>query len=123
MKKFSLIMLVCLITLISVSCTSFVMSGIEVSRTPPKGGRDFTLDVKVNKFLGYSAGTNLFNLTSEVTDPAVIDAIRAKIKEMGGSKAINVKIEYQATIIDVILNAVTWGIYAPATAHITGTVI
>jgi hypothetical protein len=128
MKKSLLIKLVCLlalVALVSISCTSFIMSGIEVSRNPSKaaGRGDFAIDVKVNKFLGYSAGPNFVNLTAEVTDPKVVDAIRDEIKKLGGTKAINVKIVYQATIIDVILNAVTWGIYAPATAHVTGTVI
>jgi hypothetical protein len=101
------------------------MTGIEVSRNPAKsaGRGEFAIDVKVHKFLGYSAGPNFVNLTAEVTDPAVIEAIREEIKKKGGTRAINVKIVYQATIIDVILNAVTWGIYAPATAHVTGTII
>jgi hypothetical protein len=122
------VMPVCLLALISVvgvSCTSFQVSSLEVAQRPSAGTvcGNFDIVVKVDKFLGYSAGPNLFNLTSDVTDPKITDAIKGEITKLGGSKAIDVKIDYKAPIIQILLNVITFGIYAPATAHVTGTVI
>jgi len=127
-KRFKLGMLVGLLALVlfvGVSCTSFQISGLEVAQGASSGNTlgDFDINVNVTKFLGYSSGPNLANITSDATDPSVIDAIKAEVARLGGTKAINVKIEYKATFIQILLNAITWGIYAPATAHITGTVV
>jgi hypothetical protein len=129
MKKMLVsVMLVCLLALsllVGISCTSLKVSGLEIAQKSSTGRVCGSLDINVNihKFLGYSAGTNLFNLTSDATDPQIIDAIKAEVTKLGGSRAIDVKIEYEATFVQVLLNIITWGIYAPATAHITGTVI
>jgi hypothetical protein len=130
MKKthiFSL-MLVCLLALVSlvgISCTSFLVSGLEVAQQPSSGSTVGTFEINVNttKFLGYSSGPTLFNVTSDATDPIIINAIKAEVTKQGGTKAINVNIEYRATFINILLNAITMGIYSPATAHVTGTVI
>jgi hypothetical protein len=127
-KMLVLVMPVCLLALISlvgISCSSLQVSGLEIAQRPSTGRVCGSLDINVSihKFLGYSAGTNLFNVTSDVTDPQIIDAIKAEITKLGGSKAIDVKIEYEATVVQVLLNIITMGIYAPATAHVTGTVI
>jgi hypothetical protein len=34
-----------------------------------------------------------------------------------------VTIEYQASFVNILLNVVTFNIYAPAEAHITGTIV
>jgi hypothetical protein len=104
---------------------SLRVSGLEVAQKASTGRDCGALDINVSitKFLGYSAGGNLFNVTSDVTDPKIIDAIKEEITKLGGTKAIDVKIEYEATFIQILLNAITWGIYAPATAHVTGKVI
>jgi len=130
MKKthFFSLMPVCLLALVSlvgISCTSFQVSGVEVAQQPSSGNvlGNFDINVTTHKFLGGAAGTNLFNVTSDATDPRVIDAIKAEVARLGGTKAINVKIEYKATIINILLNVITGTIYAPSTAHVTGTVI
>jgi hypothetical protein len=130
MKKthvFSL-MLVCLLALVSligISCTSFQISGLEVAEQTSSGNvcGNFDINVKTDKFLGGAAGINLFNLTSDITDPKIINAIKAEVTRLGGNKAINVKIEYKATFIQILLNMITCSIYAPSTANVTGTVI
>jgi hypothetical protein len=128
MKKSSLIMLVCLlalVTLVGVSCTSFKISGLEVAQQASSGATvgNFDINVKITKWLGIAGGPNLLNIGADNTDPAIVNAIKGEITKLGGTKAINVKIEYQATFINLILNGILGGIYAPATAHVTGTVI
>jgi hypothetical protein len=130
MKKglVSLVMLVCLLalgSLVCASCTSFQISGIEVASQASQGSSvgGFELDVSITKLLGFSAGPNLFNVTSDATDPKIVDAIKAEVEKLGGTRAINVKIEYKATFIHLLLNGITGNIYAPAVAHVTGTVI
>jgi hypothetical protein len=130
MKKthvFSLmpVCLLALVSLIGISCTSFQVSGVEVAQQPSSGNvcGNFDINVSTNKFLGITSGPNLFNLTSDATDPKIIDAIKAEVTKLGGNKAINVKIEYKATFVQMFLNMITFSIYAPATAHVTGTVI
>jgi hypothetical protein len=130
MKKslISLIMPICLlalVTLVSVSCTSFQISGIEVAQQASTGDSlgQFNINVSVNKFIGSPAGTNLFNVSSDATDPKIVDAIKHEISKLGGTKAINVKIEYKATFVNILLSNFTGGLYCPATAHVTGTVI
>jgi len=117
--------LLALVSLVGISCTSLLVSGLEVAQQASSGSTigNFEIDVNTNKFLGYSAGGNLFNVTSDATDPRIIDAIKAEVTKLGGSRAIDVKIEYKATFINILLNAITWCIYAPSTAHVTGTVI
>jgi len=127
MKKnlFFAFVLVVLMAFVAASCTSFLVSGVEFSQQPSPGDilGQFDIDVKVTKLLGGSAGINLFNLTSDASDNAINGAIRSEILKYGGSKAINVRIEYKATFINLLLNYLTSSIYAPATAHITGTVV
>jgi uncharacterized membrane protein YjgN (DUF898 family) len=122
------IMLVCLLALsllMGISCTSFKVSGLEVVQQPSAGDilGYFDIDVKITKFLGYSAGPTLGNIKADATDPAIVDAIKAEVAKFGGSKATNVKIEYKASFINILLNSITWGIYSPAFAHVTGAVI
>ncbi|MDR0472877.1 MAG: hypothetical protein LBH43_04305 [Treponema sp.] len=122
------VMLVCLLalsSLVGVSCTSFQVSGVEVAQQASSGDVLGSFDIKVNvvKFLGSAAGSNLFNVSSDATDPKIVDAVKAEVAKLGGSRAINVKIVYQASFINLLLNSITGFIYAPATAHVTGTVI
>jgi hypothetical protein len=122
------VMLICLLalgSLIGISCTTFQISGMEVPQRTSSSDviGNFDINVNVTKFLGSSAGPNLFNVTSDATDPIIVDAIKREIEKLGGSKAINVNIEYQATFVHILLNMLTGSIYAPAIAHVTGTVI
>jgi hypothetical protein len=122
------VMLVCLLALsllAGISCTTMKMSGIEVAQRASTGSKlgTFDINVSITKFLGWSAGPTLFNLFSDATDPIIVNAIKAEITKLGGSKAVDVKIEYEASIIHILLNSITFGIYAPQIAHVTGTVI
>ena len=110
---------------VTTSCTAFRVDGLEVHQTATKGTSvgDFNIKVRVNKFLGLASGYNVFNITSGATDPAVIQAIRDEIQNRGGTSAVNVKIVYKATFPNLLLNGITFFIYAPATAEITGTII
>ena len=106
-------------------CTSFKISGVEVSAQTSQGTvlGTFDINVNVNKVLGMAGGTNLFNLTSDATDPKIVEAVKAEIAKLGGTKAINVKIDYKASFLNLILNGITFSIWAPSIAHVTGTVI
>jgi hypothetical protein len=107
------------------SCTSFQIGGMEVHQSATEGTvvGDFNIKVSVHKFLGASGGSNLFNLSSDATDPKIIQAIRTEIQNRGGASAINVKIVYKASFLNILLNGITASIYAPATAYVTGTII
>ncbi|MEM5948030.1 hypothetical protein WKV44_05700 [Spirochaetia bacterium 38H-sp] len=84
---------------------------------------EFDITVKVNEFLGNSGGTNLLNLSADAMDTAIYDAIQREIQKYTGDAAVNVIIEYKAEFLDLLLNNFTFGIYAPATAHVTGTIV
>jgi hypothetical protein len=107
------------------SCTSFQVGGLEVHQTRTEGTIVGELNIKVgiHKVLGDSGGINLFNASSDVTDPLITQAIRTEIQNQGGTSAVNVKIVYKATFLNMLLNGLTCSIYAPATAYITGTII
>jgi hypothetical protein len=53
----------------------------------------------------------------------VKDAIQNAIRDKGGDAAINVTIEHQASFVDILLGAITSGIYAPGNVIITGTIV
>jgi len=127
-KRVNFIMVLVLMVSIGIvvtSCTSFQVSGIEIAPHASVGDiiGDFDITVRLSKFLGNSAGTNLFNVTSGVTDPLVDNAVKAEIIRMGGSKAINVKMEHRAGFWNMFWNSVTMSIYAPSRVRVTGTVI
>jgi hypothetical protein len=106
------------------SCTSFQVGGMEVHQTRTEGTvvGNFDITVNIHKFIGGSAGTNMFNISSDATDPVIVQAIRTEIQNQGGTSAVNVKIVYKATFVNMLLNGITSTIYAPATAYITGTI-
>ncbi len=108
-----------------VSCTTFKFSGAQVTTQLPAYTSVGTFDITVwvNEFLGSSGGANLFNITADAMDTPIYDAIQREIHKYSGDAAVNVTIEYNASVVDILLNAVTSGIYAPAEAHITGTVV
>lgn len=83
----------------------------------------FTRTVTVNKFLGSSGGSNLFNLTSEAGKDLVYETTMAEVMKKGGKSAINVKVEYSASFINILLNGLTQSIWAPSTITISGDII
>ncbi len=106
-------------------CTSFKFAGTQVTREIPAYNSvgTFSVSVPVHEFLGTSAGTNLFNATADAMDTVIYDAIQREIQKYTGDAAVNVTIVYKATFVDILLNGITFGIYAPAHAEITGTIV
>ena len=57
------------------------------------------------------------------SNPEVAKAISDEVKAAGGTSAINVKMSYEATFVDGLINLITFGIYNPFTLIIEGDVI
>ena len=54
----------------------------------------------------------------------LISAVSCTTFQFSGAQVTKtIPIEYEASFIDLLLNGVTFGIYAPATARIKGTVV
>jgi hypothetical protein len=108
-----------------VSCTTFQVTGVQMNKETPayEAVGQFWVEVTVHEFLGSSGGANLFNVTATEMNEEILKAIRFEIEKYGGDAAVNVQITYEATFIGILLNAITWSIYAPARATIRGTVV
>ena len=106
-------------------CTSFKFAGAQVTKEIPAYNSvgTFDISVPVHEFLGGSAGLNLVNVTADAMDTEIYDAIQREIQKYTGDAAVNVTIVYKATFVDILLNGITFGIYAPAHAQITGTIV
>jgi hypothetical protein len=107
------------------SCTTFKASGLsytlKAQKTTVVG--DFRTEVWVHQFLGSSGGAKLLNLTADAMEGPVKEAIQNAIRDKNGDAAINVTIEYQASFVNLLLNGITSGIYAPAMAIVSGTIV
>ena len=77
-------------------------------------GQHFTKSKKVGHFL--------WGLISP-EDAGVEKLISDEVKAKKGSRAVNVKMKYQMTFIDGLLNAITGGIYSPFTLTVEGDVV
>jgi hypothetical protein len=121
-KMMALVGLVAFITVIT-SCTAFELSGLEVHQTPTEGDSlgTFSTTVEIKKFAGTAAGWTWFK--QHETNPAITQTIQNEIQNRGGTSATNVKIVYRATLGQILLNWITFTIYSPSTAIITGTII
>ncbi len=107
------------------ACTTFQLSGIQVVEDMPGMTTigEFETTVKVNEFVGGSGGANLANITADVMDNEIYDAIRREVEKRSGDAAVNITVRYEASFVNILLNVITFNIYAPATAHISGTVV
>jgi hypothetical protein len=125
MKKAFRYLALAAIVLLVASCTTFQMSGIQQNENMPSYQRvgEFETTVMVNEFLGSSGGANLVNVTATNMDNEIYDAIRREIQKYSGDAAVNVTVEYQASFVDLLLNGVTFGLYAPAHAKISGVIV
>jgi hypothetical protein len=109
-------------------CTTFQASGLQMGlvingQKYEKLG-NFSEKEWTNKFLGWTGnGGTLFNLSSDVTDPQVRDAVEKNIRKLGGDAAIDVKIQYGSNPVQWILSTITVGIWMPGTVTVTGTVV
>ncbi len=124
-KRHMILILSALIILLASSCTTFQLSGAQITREIPSYNQvgNFDITVKCHEFLGASGGANLFNVSSDAMDTAIYDAIQREIQKFTGDAAVNVEIRYEASFIDLLLNGLTWSLYAPATAHISGVIV
>jgi len=113
------------IVLVVGACTTFQFSGATVVEDMPSMQPlgDFETSVAVHEFVGASGGANLFNVTADSMDAKIYDAIRREVQKRSGDAAINVTVRYEASFVNLLLNGLTWGLYAPATAVISGTVV
>jgi len=125
MKKIILFTTAVLVTLLIASCTTFKLSGIQMNEEMASYQTvgQFETTVTVNEFLGSSGGSNLLNVTADAMDNPIYDAVRREINKYSGDAAVNVTVHYEATFVDMLLNGFTFGLYAPAHAHIEGTVV
>ncbi len=126
MKKIQrAVILVSILFMILASCTTFQLSGSQVTREIPSYDTVGQFDIKVtcHEFLGTSGGANLFNATSDAMDTAIYDAIQREIQKFTGDAAMNVEITYTASFTNILINCITFGLYAPATAHVTGVIV
>ena len=123
-RRIVLILLIVLAVVLS-SCTTFKLSGAQVTREIPAYDTVGTFDitVKVNEFLGSPGGANFLNVTADAMDTEIYDAIQREIQKYTGDAAVNVVIEYKAEFIDMLFAGFTGGLYAPATAHISGVIV
>ena len=56
-------------------------------------------------------------------DPDVAKILSDEVKAAGGTHAVNVKVNYQATFVNGLLNIITASIYNPFTLTIEGDVV
>ena len=124
-RSTSIVVLVVVLGVALSGCTSFKLSGAQMTAQLPAYTSVGTFDVTiwVNKFLGSAGGTNLFDITADATDTPIYDAIQREIHKYSGDAAVNVTITYGASFVDILLNGLTAGIYSPGEARITGTIV
>ena len=124
LRKIAVLMLIVLVVVLS-SCTTFKLSGTQITKEIPAYDAvgDFDISITIHEFLGSPGGANLGNITADAMDTKIYDAIQREIQKFTGDAAVNVVFEYKASLINMIMAGVTSGLYAPATAHITGTIV
>ncbi len=124
LKKSVFVLLIVLAVVLS-SCTTFKLSGTQVTKEIPSytAVGKFDISITVNEFLGSPGGMNLGNISADAMDTKIYDAIQREIQKYTGDAAVNIVIEYKATLMNIFASALTLGIYTPATAHITGTIV
>ncbi len=126
MKKKLLFLLTSIVLLFSLtSCTTFKASGLSATVKTADydvvGYMDET--IHFNKFLGTSGGSNLANITGDATESEINSEIADQIFMHGGDAIINMNIDYGASFLNLLGNAITYGIWAPSKAHVTGTIV
>ena len=125
MRKIMLFCAIALSVVLIASCTTFKLSGVQITKEMPSYQKvgEFEVQVPVMEFLGSAGGANLFNVTADKMDTLIYDAIQREIQKYTGDAAVNVTVEYKATGINILLNSLTGSILAPATAVISGIVV
>lgn len=124
LKKRIIVLVGLVATLTLTACTTFKAEGlafaafddVEVLGT-------FSERETVNEFFGTPGGTNLLNITSEAMNAKITSIIWNEIQKRGGNAARNITITYSAGLPARIVNAFTFGIWAPAALRVEGEVI
>jgi PBP1b-binding outer membrane lipoprotein LpoB len=125
MKRTMTILGIVVAVLFVASCTTFQMSGVQQNAEMPSYETvgEFETSVMVHEFVGAPGGANLLNVTATAMDDEIYDAIRREIQKYSGDAAVNVTVEYKAKFFDMLLTGLTAGLYSPAHAEISGTVV
>lgn len=105
-----------------ISCTTFKVDGLSYGGSGEILGT-FEKKVTVNKFLGQSGGSTLFNFSQDSTDEKIMSVISSECARLGGSRAINISIEQKATFGQIFANSLTGRLWAPVKLIIKGTVV
>ncbi|MDC7224174.1 MAG: hypothetical protein PQJ60_10570 [Spirochaetales bacterium] len=124
-KGYKIFLILGLVAVLLASCTTFQLSGAQITREIPSYDTvgEFDISVNCNEFLGSPGGANFLNVSSDAMDTVIYDAIQREIQKYTGDAAVNVVIRYEASLINLLMNGITFGLYAPATAHITGVIV
>lgn len=125
MKKGLYILAGLLLILSVASCTTFRLSGIQVTSEIQSYQTvgEFEIEVPVWEFLGASGGANIANFSATAMDDKIYDAIQRQIDRYTGDAAVNVTVEYQVTLVNALVNGVTSSILAPAVAKVSGVIV
>ena len=125
MKKSVYLLLGVLLIVGVASCTTFKLSGIQVTQEIPSYQvvGEFEITVPVTEILGASGGANILDITATAMDDKIYDAIQREIQKFTGDAAVNVTVEYQVTLMNAVLNSITASILAPATAVVSGVIV
>ena len=107
------------------SCTTFRLSGIQLTKEIPSYQTvgQFEIKVPVMEFLGRSGGSNFLNVTATAMDTKIYDAIQREVQKMTGDAAVNVTVRYKVSFVGAIINALTFTILAPAVAEVSGSIV
>ncbi|MBN1685306.1 MAG: hypothetical protein JW852_01565 [Spirochaetales bacterium] len=125
MKKIAYALVAVLLIVFVMSCTTFKLSGIQVTKEIQSYQRvgEFKIEVPVMELLGASGGANIGNFTATAMDEKIYDAIQREISKYTGDAAVNVTVEYRFTLINAVLNSLTGSILAPAVAEVSGVIV
>ena len=124
-KRTIYVLAVMLLVLSVASCTTFKLSGIQVTREIQSYQTvgEFKITVPVLELLGSSGGANIANVTATAMDEKIYDAIQREIQKFTGDAAVNVTVEYKVTLVNAVLNSLTGTILAPAVAEVSGVIV
>lgn len=125
MKRALRVAVILMVVMAAASCTTFQLSGIQVTKTMPSYQTvgEFEISVPVMEFLGSSGGMNIANMTADAMDSKIYDAVQREIAKFTGDAAVNVTVKYEVTLVNAIINGLTGSILAPATANVTGVIV
>ncbi len=76
--------------------------------------KHFSLSMKVHHLI--------YGLVT-LNDPEIAKAVTDEVKSAGGVRAVNVKITYQMTFVDGLVNMITFSVYNPMTMVLEGDVV